>query len=108
MEANMERTHWYDRVWAAFIFFTRLPFWRLHEPPQACYRTVVEHWPLTGWLTGGVTAVTLWLGTQYMPYALAVLLAIVMRLLLTGALHEDGLADFPDGFGGLFSGDLGA
>ena len=100
MEANIERTRWYDRVWAAFIFFTRLPFWRLHEPPQACYRTVVEHWPLTGWLTGGVAAVTLWLATQYLPYALAVLLAIVMRLLLTGALHEDGLADFLDGFGG--------
>lgn len=30
----------------------------------------------------------------------AVLLAIVARLLLTGALHEDGLADFCDGFGG--------
>jgi adenosylcobinamide-GDP ribazoletransferase len=30
----------------------------------------------------------------------AVLLALVSRLLLTGALHEDGLADFLDGFGG--------
>jgi adenosylcobinamide-GDP ribazoletransferase len=30
----------------------------------------------------------------------AVLLALMSRLLLTGALHEDGLADFLDGFGG--------
>lgn len=100
MEANIDQTHWYDRFWAALIFFTRLPFWRLHEPPKECYRTVVEHWPLTGWLTGGVMAATLWLGSLFLPYAVAVLLAIVMRLLLTGALHEDGLADFFDGFGG--------
>ena len=33
-------------------------------------------------------------------YEIAVVLAIVSRLLLTGALHEDGLADFFDGFGG--------
>ena len=100
MDASIDKTRWYDRIWAALIFFTRLPFWRLHEPPQACYRTVVEHWPLTGWLTGGVMAATLWLCSMLLPYAVAVLLAIVMRLLLTGALHEDGLADFIDGFGG--------
>lgn len=91
---------WYDRLWAAFIFFTRLPFWRLHEPPKECYNSVVEWWPLTGWLTGGLMAATLWLGSMVLPWAVAVLLAIVVRLLVTGALHEDGLADFFDGFGG--------
>ena len=89
-----------DRVWAALIFFTRLPFWRLHEPPKECYQTVVEHWPLVGWLTGGIMAGTLWLSSLVFPYPMAVLLAIVMRMLVTGALHEDGLADFLDGFGG--------
>ena len=100
MQANIDQTRWYDRIWAAFIFFTRLPFWRLHQPPKECYKTVVEHWPLTGWLTGGLMAATLWLGSMYLPYPVAVLLAIVVRLLVTGALHEDGLADFLDGFGG--------
>lgn len=91
---------WHDRIWAAFIFFTRLPLWRLHQPPREAYRTVVEHWPLAGWLTGGTTAATLWVACHWMAYPLAVLAAIVVRLLLTGALHEDGLADFIDGFGG--------
>lgn len=100
MEVNIDQTRWYDRIWAAFIFFTRLPFWRLHEPPKECFATVVEHWPLTGWLTGAIMAATLWLCAQVLPYYIAVLLAIVMRLLVTGALHEDGLADFFDGFGG--------
>ena len=100
MEVSIGQTHFYDRIWAALIFFTRLPFWRLHQPPKACYETVVEHWPLVGWLTGGVMAATLYGSSMVLPYQVAVLVAIVMRLLLTGALHEDGLADFLDGFGG--------
>ena len=100
MEINIDNTKWYDRIWAAFIFFTRLPFWRLHEPPQACYRTVVEHWPLTGWLTGGAMAAIIFFGSMVFPYYVAVLMGIVVRILITGALHEDGLCDFLDGFGG--------
>lgn len=100
MEVNIDQTHWYDRIWAALIFFTRLPFWRLHEPPKECYRSVVEYWPLTGWLTGGIMGGTLWLASQVFPTSVSVLMAIAVRLLVTGALHEDGLADFLDGFGG--------
>ena len=100
MEVNIDQTHWYDRIWAALIFFTRLPFWRLHEPPKECFKTVVEHWPLAGWITGGAMAATLYFGSMVLPYTIAVVLAIVVRLLITGALHEDGLADFLDGFGG--------
>jgi adenosylcobinamide-GDP ribazoletransferase len=100
MQINIDQTKWYDRIWAAFIFFTRLPFWRLHQPSKESYNSVVEYWPLTGWLTGGLMAATLYFGSLVLPYAVAVLLAIVVRLLITGALHEDGLADFLDGFGG--------
>lgn len=100
MQINIDQTRWYDRIWAAFIFFTRLPFWRLHEPSKESFNSVVEYWPLTGWLTGGAMAATLYFGSLVLPYAVAVLLAIAVRLLITGALHEDGLADFLDGFGG--------
>ena len=85
---------------AAFIFFTRLPFWRLKEVPSECFKHVVPYWPWVGWLTGGLMAMVLGLGSLVMPVSLAWILAIVTRLLITGALHEDGLADFFDGFGG--------
>ena len=97
---NTSDLRWYDRPWAALLFFTRLPLWRLYQPPVDAYRCVVEWWPLMGWLTAAVMAAVLYLGSMLLPYSVAVLLAIVSRILLTGALHEDGLADFFDGFGG--------
>ena len=100
MEEISVKKRWFDTPWAALIFFTRLPFWRVYQPPQDSYRAVVEFWPLTGWLTGGAMAATLYFGSMVFPWAVAVVVAITVRLLITGALHEDGLADFLDGFGG--------
>lgn len=99
-QGSPTRSLWYDRIWAAFIFFTRLPFWRIYQPKKEAYKTVVEHWPLTGWLTGCVMAAIIWFGSMALPYPIVIILAILTRLLITGALHEDGLADFMDGFGG--------
>lgn len=90
----------FNRWLAAMMFFTRLPWWRLGNPPKECFTRVVELWPYAGWLTGGVTAGLLWLFSGIVPIHVAVILALAARLLLTGALHEDGLADFCDGFGG--------
>ena len=100
MQISLDTSKWYDRIWAAFIFFTRLPLWRLHQPAKEAYKTVVEHWPLVGWLTGTTMAAVLYFGSMLFSYEIAILLAIITRLLVTGALHEDGLADFIDGFGG--------
>jgi len=88
------------RLLAALTFFTRLPFWRIREIPAEHFKRVVPLWPVAGWLTGSVTAGVLWLCGQFLPLTLAWILALSTRLLLTGCLHEDGLADFIDGFGG--------
>lgn len=85
---------------ASLIFFTRLPFWRLAKVPPESFRRVVEWWPIVGLLTGGITAGALWLFSHLVTLPLAVVLAFAIRILATGALHEDGLADFFDGFGG--------
>lgn len=88
------------KLLAALIFFTRLPFWKIADVPPAYFKRVVDYWPFVGWLTGGIMAGTLWITAQYLPVGVAVLLSLLARLLVTGALHEDGLADFCDGFGG--------
>src|SRR5574344_581563 len=89
-----------NKILAAFIYFTRLPFYKIADVPRWYYSTVVEHWPLVGWLTGGVMAAVLYFGSWIFPYPVAVILALAGRMLVTGAFHEDGLADFFDGFGG--------
>lgn len=85
---------------AALVFFTRLPFWRIADVPSVCFKHVVEYWPFVGWITGGIMVAVLWGTAQVLPVSVSVLLACLARLLITGALHEDGLADFCDGFGG--------
>ena len=86
---------------AALIFFTRLPFWKINKNlPATPFKHIVPYWPMTGWPTGGIMAGVLWLTAQVLPLSTAWILAIAARLLLTGCLHEDGLADFFDGFGG--------
>ena len=89
------------RVLAAFVFFTRLPFWRLADVGKEDYARVVPLWPLAGWLTGGIMAAVAG-GALYVGLSagVAVVLALLCRTLVTGALHEDGFADFCDGFGG--------
>lgn len=85
---------------AAIMMFTRLPLWRWVNMDKRYFEEAIRYWPLVGFLTGGTTAVVLWSASLVISYDIAVVLAIIARLLLTGALHEDGLADFFDGFGG--------
>ena len=55
---------------------------------------------MAGGLTAGISAAVLYSSALVFPVSVAILLAIISRLLITGCLHEDGLADFFDGFGG--------
>ena len=87
---------------ASLLFFTRFPFYKLKcfNIPSQYFKQVINYWPLAGWLTGGVMALTLGLTSMILPYSVAIILAVASRVLVTGALHEDGLSDFMDGLGG--------
>jgi adenosylcobinamide-GDP ribazoletransferase len=88
------------KLLTSLIFFTRLPFWRLKQVPTESFKRAVDCWTYVGWLTGAAMALVLGVTAPVLGMPTGVLLALLTRLLLTGALHEDGLADFCDGFGG--------
>lgn len=88
------------RVLATLSFFTRLPLWRLMDIPGNYYERVVPLWPLAGWVTGGLMVGVFVICSIFLPTEISILFAIISRILLTGALHDDGFADFCDGFGG--------
>lgn len=88
------------RLLATLTFFTRLPLWRIAEVPRHHYERVVPMWPVAGWVTGGLMALVFWTMSLVLPTGVAIVVALVARVLLTGGLHEDGFADFCDGFGG--------
>lgn len=60
----------------------------------------VAWFPLVGTLIGSITAATLLLTEQLWPRLIAVLLALAIEARITGAFHEDAVADFCDGVGG--------
>ncbi len=84
---------------AAIMMFTRLPLWRIVQVNKKDYTGILLYWPVVGFLTGLTTWGVLCLTAFYMPTLVACILAVIARILLTGALHEDGLADFCDGYG---------
>lgn len=87
-------------MYAALIFFTRLPFWRLHNPRPEAFQRVVVYFTWVGWLTSAISIGVYLLASSLLPHFIAVLFALIARCLSTGCMHEDGLADTCDGFGG--------
>src|SRR5271169_1347028 len=90
---------WLDDVLAAAAFLTIVPV--PHREPPANLARAYRVFPLLGAAIGAavgtVYLVLLWVG---LPAIAAAALALGAGALLTGALHEDGLADLADGFGG--------
>ncbi len=84
----------------ALGYFTRVPVprWVGFEPPWL--NAAARYFPLVGVLVG-VLAALVYLGALHVfPAGVAVLLSMAATLLVTGAFHEDGLADCLDAFGG--------
>jgi len=84
----------------AVLFLTRLPLRLKDEPAPDALARAMPLFPLVGAGIGLAIGALYWLAHQLLPTLPAALIAVAGGILLTGALHEDGLADCADGFGG--------
>lgn len=85
----------------ALAFLTRLPVKTAWLPLDGNLGRASPFFPLAGALLALLLAVIYWLGLAFgLPPDLAAAIAFFAGILITGALHEDGLADSCDGLGG--------
>jgi adenosylcobinamide-GDP ribazoletransferase len=85
----------------AVLFCTRLPIWRAPAIAGADLARASWAFPIAGLLVGLIAAAAYWLARRAgLPPLPAAALTLTATLLATGCLHEDGLADVADSFGG--------
>jgi adenosylcobinamide-GDP ribazoletransferase len=87
-------------------FLTRAPVPGGMNRPDAdrtLLRDAVVYFPLVGGVIGAFTGGVAWAAMLVWPPAVAVVVAIAAEALLTGAFHEDAVADCCDAFGGGWS-----
>jgi len=81
-------------------FLTRLPLPNVGPTGYPLARAVWA-FPLAGIIVGGVGGgIAFGLALMGAPIIICVVLGVIATVLVSGALHEDGLADVADGFGG--------
>jgi adenosylcobinamide-GDP ribazoletransferase len=86
---------------ASIAFLTRLPIGRATAASGTDVSRAAWAFPLAGVLVGLIAAAIYAIAHKLgLPAWIAAALAVAATLATTGCLHEDGLADTADGFGG--------
>ncbi|NTV47679.1 MAG: adenosylcobinamide-GDP ribazoletransferase, partial [Chlorobiales bacterium] len=87
-------------LFSAIQFLTRLPVgrWVTYDPGNLTKSVV--YFPVVGALVGALAAGVIAVASLLLPPSLAVLFAMAVTVIATGAIHEDGLSDTADGLGG--------
>jgi adenosylcobinamide-GDP ribazoletransferase len=88
-----------EEVVSAFQFLTRIPM------PSPAFETdslsrATKFFPLVGLVVGSGAVLLQKLLGSHLSRPLTALILLMYLVLITGGLHEDGLADIADGFGG--------
>jgi adenosylcobinamide-GDP ribazoletransferase len=100
---------WHDEPWpraffTAVQFLTRLPVPGGETRDLSTFpediRRGLQFFPVIGAAIGLLTAIALLVFDWVLPLPLAVIAALAVEARLTGAFHEDAVADFCDAFGG--------
>lgn len=103
---------WHDQPWPRAVF-TAVQFLSRIPVPGGTTRDLstfaddikrgLQFFPLIGAVIGAITALALYVFSQFLPFHVAVIAALAVEALVTGAFHEDAVADFCDAFGGGWS-----
>lgn len=82
------------------MFYTRIPCPKniTHDPDYLNKAT--RYFPFIGWIVGSISFLAFYIFSLFLSTETAVIFAIIISVLTTGAFHEDGFADVCDGFGG--------
>lgn len=86
----------------ALGFFSRIPMPAWIDYSAENLNRASRYFTLVGWLLGGLVALVFLAADYLFSNSISLWLAMAFSLLLTGAFHEDGLADSADGLGGAF------
>jgi len=93
-----------QKEWQYFLlalgFFTRIPVPNFKHFQESDLNHSAKYFPLIGIIVGLFGAVFYYVGSLVFPQTIAVLISMAATIYLTGAFHEDGLADSADGIGG--------
>lgn len=84
----------------ALMFYTRIPCPKNIDHSPEYINKATRYFLLIGWIVGAISFVVLYLSLFLFDTNIAVLFSLIAGVLVTGAFHEDGLADVFDGFGG--------
>jgi adenosylcobinamide-GDP ribazoletransferase len=89
-----------DLFFTALTFLSRLPAPKCIRFKHEYLSRSIRYFPLSGSVIGALSALICYLLWPYFSPAICVLSSMIFSLFITGAFHEDGFADFCDGFGG--------
>ena len=93
-----------QKEWQYFLlalgFFTRIPVPDFAHFQESDLNHSSKYFPLIGIIIGLFGAVVFYVASFVFPQTIAVLISMAATIYLTGAFHEDGLADSADGIGG--------
>ncbi len=99
-----DKTPYLWDIGVAFALLTRLPLPALPKPAFANQARAVWAFGLVGLVVGAIAAAVGWLAISAgLSVMAAAGLALLAQITITGAMHEDGLADTADGLWGGFA-----
>lgn len=90
----------YHRFWAAVSFYSRLPVPKHVDYSYSQHGEASKYLPVVGLIISTITALFFFATENFIHKSISLIFIFLLNALLSGLIHEDGLSDFLDGFGG--------